>query len=96
MRSATRAIRSAVDHEWAQPSQPTDSPPLTEDTTVSGALEIVLDNNRISHQMREMLERPENYLRPVRIREYWRAPWADDAAPPKEVEEELDERALAR
>lgn len=33
------------------------------------ALEIVLARNHLSHLLREFLERPENYLRPVRIRE---------------------------
>ena len=33
------------------------------------ALELVLHDNLISQQQREWLERPENYLRPIRIRE---------------------------
>ena len=33
------------------------------------ALDVVLDDNRISHLQRELLERPENYLRPVRVRD---------------------------
>ena len=34
------------------------------------ALELVLHDNQITQQLREWLERPENYLRPIRIREY--------------------------
>jgi ribosome-associated translation inhibitor RaiA len=50
------------------------------------ALEIVLDDNRISQLQREWLERPENYLRPVRVREYWRPPGVEDGALPQELE----------
>ena len=38
------------------------------------ALEIALDDNRTSHMQGEWLERPENYLRPIRVREYWQPP----------------------
>jgi hypothetical protein len=38
------------------------------------ALELVLHDNQISQEQREWLERPENYLRPIRIRGYWRRP----------------------
>ena len=54
------------------------------------ALELVLHDNQISQQQREWLERAENYLRPIRIREYRRPPGEDD-----EVPQEL-ELALSR
>lgn len=37
-------------------------------------------------QLREWLERPENYLRPIRIREYWRPSGAEDDEVPQELE----------
>ena len=46
--------------------------PDTVDDVGSDVLEIVLKDNWISQHQREMLERPENYLRPIRVREYWR------------------------
>jgi ribosome-associated translation inhibitor RaiA len=84
---AAQAIRVSIDRELAQPSPRPHSPAATEEVLASGALEIVLDNNRISHQTREMLERPEHHLRPVRIREYWRPAKAEDVARPNEIEE---------
>ena len=45
-------------------------------------LELVLDGNRISQWQREMLERPENYLRPVVIRERWSRGDEDEHAAP--------------
>ena len=56
-----------------QPAALTVSPLLrAAGTPRDGELEIFLDDNRISQHLREMLERPENYLRPIRIRESWR------------------------
>jgi hypothetical protein len=81
---AARAIRAAVEREVAQRSPLPGPPSVTRvagDPTAQGALEIVLDGNRISQQQREMFERPETYLRPVRIREYWRPPGEEDALP---------------
>jgi ribosome-associated translation inhibitor RaiA len=54
-----------------------------------GALEVVLDGNRISQLQREMLERPKNYLRPVVVREYWRPPGAENDERPEERETAL-------
>jgi ribosome-associated translation inhibitor RaiA len=88
---AAEAIRAGVEREVARSSLP-ESPSVTGvrgDQTVTGALEIVLDGNRISQYQREMLERPENYQRPVRIREYWRPPAAEEYAAPKEREHAL-------
>jgi ribosome-associated translation inhibitor RaiA len=45
-------------------------------------LELVLDGNRISQWQREMLERPDNYLRPVVIRERWAHGDEDEHAAP--------------
>jgi hypothetical protein len=42
----------------------------------------VLDDNRISHHQRELLARPENHLRPVRVRERWKPPGAEDEDAP--------------
>jgi hypothetical protein len=84
---AAQAIRAAVDREVAQRSLLPGSLSMTRvtgDPAPQGALEIVLDGNRISQHQREMLERPENYLRPVRIREYWRPPGAEEDAFPEE------------
>jgi hypothetical protein len=50
------------------------------------AREILLDDNRISRHQRELMERPENYLRPIRVREYWRPPGIDDNELPEELE----------
>jgi ribosome-associated translation inhibitor RaiA len=85
---AAQAIRAAVEREVAQRWSLPGSPPVTRvagDSTAQGALELVLDGNRISQHQREMLERPENYLRPIRIREYWRPPGAEEDAFPEEL-----------
>ncbi len=74
---AAQAIRAAVERELAEPLPP-DLPPVTEDAGGPGALEIVLDGNWISHHTREMLERPDNYLRPIRIRALWQPSAVED------------------
>jgi len=58
------------------------SPPFVESGVHDRVLEIVLDGNRISHHQREMLERPENYLRPIRLVEYRRRRGAEDERMP--------------
>jgi ribosome-associated translation inhibitor RaiA len=86
---AAEAIRAAVEREVATRSSfPGSSsvPGVRGDRTAHGALEIALDGNRISQYQREVLERPENYLRPVRIREYWRPPGAEEDTAPEELE----------
>jgi hypothetical protein len=65
---------------------------VTEGPSGNGALEIVLDGNSISQQQREMLERPEHYLRPVRVREYWRPPDTDEDTFPEELAHALTGR----
>lgn len=68
-------------------SQPPSVPyRVTEKAIGPSALEVVLDGNRISQHQREMLERPENYLRPVVVREYWRPPGAENDGRPQEQE----------
>lgn len=86
---AAQAIRAAVEREVSEPSLVAGSTPATGDTTTDDAFEIVLDGNRISQHQREMLERPENYLRPVRIREYWRPPGVEEDTLPEELEHAL-------
>lgn len=49
-------------------------------------LELALDDNRIPQFQREWLQRPENELRPIRVREYWRRPAVGDDEPPRELE----------
>ena len=73
-RAADKA-RVAVEDDVAQPPPEW---PLATGEGAGGAIEIVLDDNRISQHQRELLERPENYLRPVRFRQYWRPPQVVD------------------
>lgn len=61
--------------------------PDTVDDVGSDVLEIVLKDNWISQHQREMLERPENYLRPIRVREYWRPPIEENEV--REIGQEL-------
>jgi ribosome-associated translation inhibitor RaiA len=86
---AANDIRGAVEHEVPRlQSIPSSPSPVGEDAG-SSALEIVLDDNRITQDLREWLERPENYLRPVRVREYWRRPEIEHKEPPQEREAAL-------
>jgi ribosome-associated translation inhibitor RaiA len=45
------------------------------------AMDVMFDDDRLSHLQRELLERPDNVLRPVRVRERWRSHGDVDAAP---------------
>jgi ribosome-associated translation inhibitor RaiA len=92
---AVRAIRTAVEREVLKPRPSRESPPVTRPTTAN-QLEIVLDDNRISQQQRRLLERPENYLRPVRVGEYWRPPGVEDVALPEELAEQRLEQRRSR
>jgi ribosomal subunit interface protein len=74
---ASSGIAAEVEREILQMRPAVASPPAIGDRPRDRALELVLDDNRISHHQREMLERPENYLRPVRVRERWRPPGAE-------------------
>jgi ribosome-associated translation inhibitor RaiA len=91
---AAEAIRAAVEREFLLRPSLAESPSVTRVAGPSGygALEIVLDGNSISQQQREMLERPEHYLRPVRVREYWRPPGTDEDTVPGELAEALTGR----
>jgi hypothetical protein len=73
---ASADIRDAVEREVSRQQ----AAPAAHRAASVGAdvLEIVLDDNRISQLQREWLERPENYLRPIRIREYWRPSGVED------------------
>ena len=82
-------IRGAVEREVSRLQSVPSSPAPVGADAGSSALEIVLDDNRIAQQQREWLERPENYLRPVRVREYWRPPGVEDNEVPKELEPAL-------
>ena len=77
-------IRIAVEREVSQLQVAPGAPHAV--GTGPEALELVLDDNKISQTQREWLERPENYLRPVRVREYWRPPGVEDDEVPKELE----------
>ena len=79
---AIRAIRSAVEREVSKPVSASMAAP--ERAGVNGAFELPLHDNWISQQQREMLERPEHYLRPVRIRPYSAVPRMADNAPSHE------------
>jgi ribosome-associated translation inhibitor RaiA len=84
---AAEHIRSAVEREVSRLQAAPDAPYAV--AAGPQALELVLDDNKISQNQREWLERPENYLRPVRVREYWRPPGVEDDEVPKELEPAL-------
>jgi ribosome-associated translation inhibitor RaiA len=81
---AAEHIRSAVEREVSR-LQAAPGAPHAEGAGPD-TLELVLDDNKISQHQREWLERPANYLRPVRVREYWRPPRVEDDEVPKELE----------
>ena len=83
---ATERIGGAVEHAVSQTQAPSAASPVVRHAIGHGAIELVLDGNRISQHDREMLERPENYLRPVIAREYWRPPGAEHEEPLEERE----------
>lgn len=83
---ASDLVRGAVEREVSRSHPVPGGPSRVEEGTDASALEIVLDGNRISQHQREMLERPENYLRPIRIRDYWRSPDLEDDELPEELE----------
>jgi ribosomal subunit interface protein len=71
-------VRSELEREIARTPR-TVVPAREIDRSHDDALDILLDDNRVSHHQRELLERPANYLRPVRVRERWRShPDVDD------------------
>jgi hypothetical protein len=56
------------------------------------ALELVMRDNQISQEQREWLARPDNYLRPIRIRAYWPPPRIEENEMPLELELALSRR----
>lgn len=84
---AAEHVRDAVEREVSRLQAAPRAPHAAE--AEPDALELVLDGNQISQQQREWLERPENYLRPIRIREYWRPPGVEDDEVPQELEPAL-------
>lgn len=86
-RAMTRAsfdLRDAVEREVSRLQAPRRASHAVD--AGPDALELVLHDNQISQQQRNRLERPENYLRPIRIREYWRPPGVQDDEAPQELE----------
>ena len=81
---AAEHVRDAVEREVSRLQAAPRAPHAAE--AEPDALELVLDGNQISQRQREWLERPENYLRPIRIREYWRPPGVEDDEVPQELE----------
>jgi ribosome-associated translation inhibitor RaiA len=79
-------IREAVEREVSRLETVPGSPSLARENAGSSTLELELQDNQISLHQRKMLERPENYLRPIRVREYWRPPGVDDNEAPEELE----------
>jgi ribosomal subunit interface protein len=80
---AAEEVRSAVEREVARSQAAPRGPHAAK--AQPGALELVLYDNQISQQQRDWLERPENYMRPINIREYWRPPGVEDDEGPQEV-----------
>ena len=81
---ASMELRDAVEREVSRLRAPRRAAHALD--AVPDPLELVLHDNQISQQQRNRLERPENYLRPIRIREYWRPPGVQDDAAPQELE----------
>ena len=81
---AAEEIRSAVEREVARPQAAPRESYVAK--AAPGSLELVLNDNQISQQQREWLERPENYMRPIHIREYWRPPGVEDDEIPEALE----------
>lgn len=81
---AAEDIRRAVEREVARPQAAPRESYVGE--AAPGSLELVLKDNQISQWQREWLERPENYMRPIHIREYWRPSGVEDDEMPEELE----------
>lgn len=89
---AANDIRVAVEREVSRLQSVPGPPSRVGENAGSSALEIVPDDNRMAQDQREWLERPANYLRPVRVREYWRPPGVEDNEEPQEVKPALAAR----
>jgi ribosome-associated translation inhibitor RaiA len=75
---AAAGIGIEVEREVLRTRRAAASPPVVGDRQHDRALELVLDEGRLSQHQREVLERTENDLRPVRVRERWKPPGAED------------------
>jgi hypothetical protein len=91
---AIAEIGSLVEREMLRQRLPTASPHLVESGLSDRALGIALDDNRISHHQREMLESPENYLRPIRLIEQWRPPDSENL--PKGTDRQTDRQLRSK
>ena len=69
---ASESARRAVEREVSRSLRATGSHSAVGRRAGSGAVEIMLEDDRMSQLKREILERPENDLRSIRVREYWR------------------------
>ena len=69
---AVAAIGAEVEREIFRTWRAAESPPVVRDRQH----DLALDDGRFSHQQRETLEKRENYLGPVLVRERWRPPGA--------------------
>jgi len=81
---AAEDIRRAVEREVARLQAAPRASLVAE--AGPGSLELVLNDNQISQQQRDWLERPENYMRPIHIGEYRRPPGVEDDEMPKGLE----------
>ncbi len=79
---AAAGVGIEVEREVLRMRRAAASPPVVGDRKGDGALEFVLDEGQHSQHQREMLERPENDLRPARVRERWRPADAEDENAP--------------
>lgn len=75
---AAAGIGIEVEREVFRARRATASPPVVGDRQHDRALELVPDEGRLSHYQREILERPENDLRPAWVRERWKPPSGED------------------
>jgi ribosome-associated translation inhibitor RaiA len=80
-------VRSELEREIARIAR-TVGPAKAIERSHHNALDVMFDDNRISHHQRELLERPENYLRGVRVRERWRSH--------RDVDDDIRQRKAAR
>lgn len=85
---AAEEIRRAVEREVARLQAAARESYVAE--AAPGSLELVLNDNQMSQQQRD--RRPENYMRPIHIRDCSRPPGVDD----DEVRQELELALLRR
>jgi ribosomal subunit interface protein len=84
-RTEDRHMRTAIDKAAAEigkqverqvllPQHEAGLTPVVGTRPNDGPPQVALDADRISYGLREMLEPPEDYSRPLRVREHWRPP----------------------